>query len=115
MVDRIVRISEEVKREVSSIIQGGLKDPRLPDIISVTDVNVTRDLRYAKVYVSILGEDEEKKAALEALKSASGFIRHEIGKRIKLRYTPEFQFHIDNSIEYGVHINKLIDDVNKND
>jgi len=115
MVDRIVRISEEVKREVSNIIQVGLKDPRLPKLISVTSVNVTRDLRYAKVYISILGEEEEKKAALEGLKNAAGFIRREIGQRIKLRYTPEFLFELDNSIEHGVYINKLINDVVKND
>jgi ribosome-binding factor A len=115
MVDRIVRISEEVKREVSNIIQGELKDPRLPKLTSVTSVRVTRDLKYAKVYVSILGTEEEKKAALEGLKSAAGYIRHEIGQRIKLRYTPEFQFEIDNSIEHGVYLNKLIDDVIKND
>ena len=115
MVDRIVRISEEVKREVSNIIQGELKDPRLPKLISVTSVNVTRDLRYAKVYISILGKDEEKKAALEGLKNAAGFIRYEIGKRIKLRYTPEFIFELDNSIEHGVYINKLINEVVKND
>jgi len=115
MVDRIMRISEEIKREVGNIIQGELKDPRLPELISVTSAHVTRDLRYAKIYVSIMGTEEEKKAALEGLKSASGYIRHEIGQRIKLRYTPEFQFELDNSIEHGVYINKLINDVVKSD
>jgi len=115
MVDRIVRISEEIKREVGNIIQGELKDPRLPEFTSVTSVQVSRDLRYAKVYVSILGSEKEKVAALQGLKSAAGFIRHEIGKRIKLRYTPEFQFELDNSIEHGVYINKLINEVVKDD
>jgi len=115
MVDRINRISEEVKREISNIIQGELKDPRLPEFVSVTSVNVTRDLRYAKVYISILGNDEEKKAALQGLKNAAGFIRREIGQRIKLRYTPELQFELDNSIEHGIYISKLINDVIKND
>ena len=94
MVDRINRISEEVKREISNIIQGELKDPRLPEFVSVTSVNVTRDLRYAKVYISILGNDEEKKAALQGLKNAAGFIRREIGQRIKLRNTPELKFEL---------------------
>ena len=115
MVDRIVRISEEIKREVGNIIQGELKDPRLPEFTSVTSVQVSRDLRYAKVYVSILGSEKEKVAALQGLKSAAGFIRHEIGKRIKLRYTPEFQFELDNSIEHGVYINKLIKETMESD
>ena len=84
-MDRTVRISEEMKREISAIIQSELKDPRLSRLISVTNVNVTRDLRYAKVYVSIMGNDEEKKNALEGLKSAAGFIRREVGHRIQLR------------------------------
>jgi ribosome-binding factor A len=107
-MDRTARISEEVKREVSAIIQNELKDPRLPQLISVTNVNVTKDLRYAKVYVSVMGSDEEKKNAIEGLKSAAGFIRREVGHRIQLRYTPEFQFELDNSIEHGAYISKLI-------
>jgi len=114
-MDRTVRISEEMKREISTIIQGELKDPRLSCMISITNVNVTRDLRYAKVYVSIMGKDEEKKNALEGLKSAAGFIRREVGHRIQLRYTPEVQFVLDNSIEQGAYISKLIDDAVKND
>lgn len=107
-MDRTARISEEVKREVSAIIQNELKDPRLPQLISVTNVNVTKDLRYAKVYVSVMGNDEEKKNAIDGLKSAAGFIRREVGHRIQLRYTPEFQFELDNSIEQGAYISKLI-------
>lgn len=112
-MDRTARISEEVKREVSTIIQNELKDPRLSGLISITNVNVTKDLRYAKVYVSIMGSDEEKKNALEGLKSAAGFIRREIGQRIQLRYTPEVQFELDNSIEHGAYISKLINDAVK--
>lgn len=108
MVNRTDRISEEVKRELSNIIRDDLKDPRLPALISITSVNVTRDLRYAKIYISVLGSEEEKKAALQGLKSAAGFIRREIGHRIQLRYTPEFQFEIDNSIEHGAYITDLI-------
>ena len=81
------RINEEVKREVSNIIQNEIKDPRLTAMVSVTDVKVTRDLRYAKVFVSIFGKnDEEKNNTFVALKNASGYIRKEIGQRINLRY-----------------------------
>lgn len=114
-MDRTVRISEEMKREISAIIQSELKDPRLSRLISVTSVNVTKDLRYAKVYVSIMGNDEEKKNALEGLKSAAGFIRREVGHRIQLRYTPEVQFELDNSIEHGAYISKLINDAVKHE
>ncbi|MDQ2086895.1 30S ribosome-binding factor RbfA [Herbivorax sp. ANBcel31] len=110
-MDRSVRISEEIKREISSIIQNDLKDPRLSKLISVTHVKATKDLHYAKVFVSIMADDAEKKEALEGLKSAAGFIRREIGHRLKVRHTPEIIFELDNSIEYGVQISKLIDDI----
>jgi ribosome-binding factor A len=109
-MDRTNRISEEMKKEVSSIIQNGLKDPRLPKMISVTEADVTRDLRYAKIFISVLGSEEEKKNAIEGLKSAAGFIRREVGHRLQLRYTPELIFELDNSIERGVYISKLIHD-----
>jgi len=113
MIERTNRISEEMKREISSIIQNEIKDPRMPEFVSITEVNVTRDLRYAKVYVSVYGNEEEKKNAISALKSASGFIRHEVGQRIQLRYTPELQFELDNSIERGMYMNKLINETLK--
>ena len=106
--NRIMRISEEVKREVSEIIQNDLKDPRVSGMISVTKVNVTNDLRYAKVYISVLGNDEDRKHVLEGLKNASGFIRKEVGQRINLRYTPEMVFEIDDSIEYGIKISNIL-------
>jgi ribosome-binding factor A len=109
-MDRTDRISEEIKKEVSSLIQNGLKDPRLPKMISVTAVEATRDLSYAKIFISVLGSDEEKANALKGLKSAAGFIRREVGHRLQLRYTPEMLFELDNSIERGVYISKLIDD-----
>lgn len=115
MADRINRISEEIKREISSIIQNELKDPRLPELISVVSVNVTKDLRYAKVYISVFGGKEQKENAIEGLKSAAGFIRKEIGHRMKLRYTPEIQFELDTSIEHGAYINKLINDTMESD
>lgn len=114
-MERTDRIAEEMKKEISSIINNELKDPRLPKLISVTSVNVTKDLRYAKVYVSVFGNDEEKKNAIIGLKSAAGFIRREVGHRIQMRYTPEIQFELDNSIEQGVYITKLINDTVKKD
>ena len=106
--NRIDRISEEVKRELSMIIRD-LKDPRLnKSVVSVINVNVTKDLKFAKAYISVLGKEEEQKDAMDALKSASGFIRKEVGRRINLRNTPEFTFILDNSIEYGAHINEVL-------
>lgn len=110
MMDRTGRISEEMKKEVSAIIQNGLKDPRLPKMVSVMSADVTKDLRYARIYISVLGSEEDKKNALEGLKSAAGFIRREVGHRLQLRYTPELLFELDNSIERGVYITKLIND-----
>lgn len=113
MVDRISRISEEIKREISNIIQNELKDPRLPKVVSITAVKVARDLKHAKIFVSVLGDDEEKKSALEGLKSAAGFIRREIGQKMQIRYIPELHFELDSSIEHGIYITKLIDETVK--
>lgn len=104
---RTDRISEEVKKELSEIIRN-LKDPRIPLMTSVVSVTVTGDLRYAKAYISVMGDEETKKEALKGLNSAAGFIRREIGSRVQLRYTPEFVFEGDNSIEHGAHINELL-------
>ena len=106
------RINEEVKREISTIIRNEIKDPRLTAMVSVTDVKVTKDLRYAKVFVSIFGkDDEEKNNTFIALKNASGYIRREIGQRVNLRYNPQIIFELDDSINYGMHIEELIQKV----
>lgn len=106
--NRIDRISEEVKKELSLVVRE-LKDPRLnSNMISVVNVTVTKDLRFAKAYISVWGDEKEKKGAIDALKGAAGFIRKEIGNRIDLRYTPEFSFVLDDSIEYGSHINEVL-------
>jgi len=105
---RIDRISEEVKRELSTVVHE-LKDPRLSVcMVSVVNVQVTKDLRYAKAYISVLGDEKMQNDAMAALKSAAGFIRKEIGHRINLRITPEFSFVLDDSIEYGAHINEVL-------
>lgn len=105
--NRTDRISEEIKRELSVVIRE-LKDPRIPAMVSVIGVRVTKDLKFAKAHVSVMGSEKEQKAALDALKSAAGFIRREIGNRVRLRITPEFTFELDNSIEYGAHINEVL-------
>ena len=107
---RIDKINGEVMRELANVIRE-LKDTRIPLMTSVVAVHVTNDLRYAKAYISVMGEEETKKKAMQGLKSASGFIRREIGKRVDLRYTPEFIFELDNSIEHGSHIDKLLKNI----
>lgn len=102
------RINEEMRKEISSIVQNDIRDPRLTAMISVTKVDVTKDLRYAKVYVSLFGNDDSVKGTFEALKSSSGFIRREVGHRINLRYTPELIITLDKSIEKGMHIDALL-------
>ena len=109
---RIDRISEEVRREVDAIIRGELGDPRISGTFSITRAEVTGDLRYAKIYVSVL-EDDRRDDLLEALKSAKGFIRRALGKRMIIRYSPELIFVSDKNIEYGVHIAKVLADAAK--
>jgi ribosome-binding factor A len=109
--DRIDRISEEVKRELSSLIRE-LKDPRIPNLVTIVAVSITKDLRFAKVFISVFGTDEQQTNCIAGLNSASGFIRREIGKRVQLRYSPEFSFVLDHSIEYGAHINGILQDMN---
>ena len=106
---RIDRISEEVRREVDAIIREELHDPRVNGTYSVTRAEVTGDLRYAKIYISVL-EDERREGLMEALKNAKGFIRRSLGKRMIIRYTPELIFVSDKNIEYGVRIAKILAD-----
>ncbi|MBQ3486185.1 MAG: 30S ribosome-binding factor RbfA [Clostridia bacterium] len=110
--NRIDRISEEVRREVDRIIREDLNDPRISGTFSVTHADVTRDLRHAKIYVSVL-EDDKREGMLAALKKASGFIRRELGRNIIIRYSPELTFVSDENIAYGVHIAKVLADAQK--
>ena len=105
---RIDMISEEVRREADKIIREDMHDPRLGGTYCITRAEVTRDLRYAKMYVSIL-EDDKAEGVIAALKSGAGFIRRELGHRLSLRYTPELIFELDHSIEHGAYINSLIE------
>jgi len=110
--ERTDRIATEVMREVERIIREDVSDPRTDCMFSITHVDVTRDLRYAKVFISIYEEDK-RVPMMKALKTAAGFIRHNLGRRVQLRYTPELLFELDTTIEYGVHIASLINQVRK--
>lgn len=110
--NRIDRISEEVRREVDRIIREELSDPRVGGTFSVTRAEVTRDLRHAKIYVSVL-EDDKREGMMKALKSAAGYIRRALGQNIIIRYSPELTFVSDENIAYGVHIAKVLADAQK--
>lgn len=111
-IKRVHQISEEVRRALSDIVQNKVKDPRIPTIISISHVDVTNDLSFAKVYVSVFGTDEQREEAIEGLNSAKGFIKKELGRIVKLRAMPELIFVSDESIEKGIKMIHLIDEVN---
>lgn len=104
---RIEKVQELIKQEVSQIILKELKDPRI-GFVTVTQVDVTGDLRSAKIYVSLMGSEEQIKDCWDGLQKALGYIRREIGKRIRLRCTPELSFQLDKSLDYSVHIQELL-------
>ncbi|MGV3488293.1 MAG: 30S ribosome-binding factor RbfA [Tuberibacillus sp.] len=111
---RIGRVAEQMKKELSDIISHRIKDPRV-GFVTVTGVEVTGDLQQSTAYITVLGDEEQVSDTLKALSQAKGFIRSEIGKRIRLRKTPELEFKVDESIEYGNRINKILHDLNKNE
>jgi len=108
------RVNGEVQKVLSTLISREIKDPRINPMTSVIAVEVAPDLKTAKIYISVLGDKESKDSTLRGLKSASSFMRGQLAKALNLRNTPELTFVIDSSIEYGVHMSKLIDEVNKN-
>ena len=110
-----IRVNEEVYRELANIICGEIKDPRISPLTSVVSVEVAPDLKTCKAYISVLGDAEARKQTYQGLKSAEGFVRSLLAKRINLRNTPAITFVMDNSIEYGVNMSKLIEDVNNKD
>lgn len=112
---RTRRVEQELKKELSRIISTEIKDPRLGTMTTVTAVEVTSDLRHAKVFISVLGNDKEKEEVLEGLANASGFIKKEISQSMKLRNFPDLHFKLDESIERGMYMGKLISDVMKQD
>lgn len=108
--NRMDKINEELKKELSVIIDNNLKNPHITGIISVTKVKTSPDLRYARVYISLLN-CKNVKETLDGLKSASGFMRTELARRINLRYTPELRFEIDDSMEYGAKIENILKEI----
>ena len=104
---RVEKVQEFIKQEISQIILQELKDPRI-GFVTVTQVEITGDLRNAKVYVSLMGNEEQIKDFWRGLQSSLGFIRREIGQRIRLRVTPELSFQLDKSLDYSAHIQELL-------
>ncbi|MGB9886351.1 MAG: 30S ribosome-binding factor RbfA [Moorellales bacterium] len=109
---RVQRVAEQIKKEIAAILKYEMKDPRL-GFVSVTEVELSPDLRYAKVYVSVLGGEEARKESLEVLARATGFIRREIGERLSLRFVPEITFRFDPSIQRGVRIAEIINQLHR--
>ncbi|GBF72045.1 ribosome-binding factor A [Paenibacillus sp. 598K] len=109
---RVERVAEQIKKELSQLIQAELKDPRI-GFITVTGVEVTGDLSQARVFLSVLGSEEQKEETLKALARGKGFLRSELGKRIRFRHTPDLLFKFDSSIEYGSRIEALLDQLNQ--
>jgi ribosome-binding factor A len=111
---RVQRVQEELKKEIGQMLQREIKDPRI-GFVTVTDVEVSKDLRNVKIFVSVYGSDQERSDTMAGLESARGYIRTEIGKRIKLRYTPEISFRFDESIARGARIMELLNEVKEQD
>ncbi len=105
------RVNGEVQKVLSEIIRGEIKDPRISSMTSVVQVSVAPDLKTCKAFISVLGEEEARKDTLAGLRSAVGYIRRQLARELNLRNTPEITFILDQSIEYGVSMSKLIDDV----
>ena len=108
---RSERVGDEIRRVLADLIQHEIKDPRLPPMVSVISVEASRDLSHAKVYISILGDEKDKENGILALRSAAGYLRREVASRIRLRVAPELHLIFDDSIERGIRLTKLIDDV----
>jgi ribosome-binding factor A len=109
----MLRINDEIVRVASDVIRNEMADPRIGTVVSVIKAETTTDLKYCKISVSVFGDDKQKKDTMDALKNASGFVRKRIAEIINLRLTPEITFIFDDSIEYGMRMKKLIEDVNK--
>ena len=111
--NRIDRISEEVMKALAEALRN-VKDPRVQNgLVSITHCEVTGDLRYAKVYISVFGSDEQGKEVMKGLKSASGWLRREVGHKVQLRYAPELVFHLDSSMTHGAHISHVINELER--
>ena len=115
MSNRLLRINDEILKESANIIRMELNDPRIGVMTSVVRVETTNDLKYSKIFVSVFGNDEQKKEVLEGLKNASGYIRKLLAKRVNLRNTPQLKFILDDTLDYSDKISRLINEVSSND
>ena len=107
------RVNGEVQKELSNIIRGGIKDPRVAPMTSVVAVEVAPDLKTCKAYMRVLGDEKAQEDTIKGLQSAEGYIRRELARKLNMRNTPEIKFVMDQSIAYGVAMSKMIDDVTK--
>ncbi|HQA60284.1 MAG: 30S ribosome-binding factor RbfA [Tepidanaerobacteraceae bacterium] len=105
------RIAEEIKKAASLIINNELKDPRIDGLVSVTRVDVTRDLRHATIFISFYGDNAKKNTTFDVIQKAKGFIRYELANQLRIKYMPEISIKLDESIEYGFRIDKLLKDI----
>lgn len=111
---RVSRVGEQIKKEIVDIVRTDIKDPRV-GFVTITGVEASGDLQHATIYVSVLGDDEKRKGTLEALQKATGFIRAEVGRRIRLRRTPELHFKLDTSLDYSTRIGEVLRDIKEGD
>ena len=111
MTYRVARLNSLFREEISDLVQRQVKDPRLGSFVSITAVEISKDMRYAKVFISRYGTDLEKKETITALESASGFIRHELSERFKTRRIPELSFRLDNTMEKADKVLRIIDEI----
>ncbi|KXO16697.1 30S ribosome-binding factor RbfA [Peptoniphilus sp. GNH] len=105
---RVSQLGEEIKRVISELLRGKIKDPRISDMTSITEVRLTNDLSFAKIYVSVFGDEKSKEDAIKGLQSAEGFIKREIGKNVKMRIIPKLIFTLDETVEESMKLEELI-------
>lgn len=115
MTRRTERLNDQLREEISDLVQRDLKDPRIGGLVTITEVDVSPDLSQAKVYVSVLGSEEERLGTLRALSAASHFMQRELGKRLTIRRTPALAFVADESIEHGARILHLLDEARESE
>lgn len=108
---RVSQIGEEIKRVISQLLRTKIKDPRISDMVSITEVRVTNDLSFAKVFVSVFGTEDEKNDTLEGLRNAEGFIKKEIGRDVKMRIMPKLIFELDDSVEESLRLEKILEEI----
>ena len=113
MKNRMIRINDEIMKELSEILRDGIKDPRMTAMASVVRVENTQDLKFAKAYISVMGTDEDKEKTMAAIENAKGHIRTTIARAIDLRQTPEFTFVLDESLDHGARIDQILGDISK--